>query len=508
VKVLVTGGSGVIGTATVTELVGRGHLIRLLARGAAEAHTEWQTSVEPFAADVGDASSVHGAAEGCAAVIHVSGIVDESPPEITFDRINVTGTTNMVREAERARVRRFIFVSSLGVELGESAYHRSKMKAEEIVRASTLGWTIARVGAVMGAGDETVSVLLQMVRALPVVPVIGDGGQPFQPIWHEDVGWALAECLERDDVTGRTLSLTGPDIITVREVLDLFSTVTDRSTVRLPLPAFVARAGSSFADAAGIRTPVSAATVQMLLEGSYLRDGEPNDLTERLGRQPVPTRDRLVQLADALPEQTPDEGVGRLRRRRFRIDIAGSGLRAGDLLDRFTTRFADLVPFEAVAEPGALSRLEPNATLTFELPARGHVQVRVEALDERSVTIATIEGHPLAGIIRFRFDDRAGDVVRFTIDIIERPATRFDQVAMALIGTAAQTRTWKQTAENVAADAGVQSPPDVAVESWDIDDDDAAPLEEWARALIRRGRREGRSDHVSKPGGRQGRSER
>jgi NADH dehydrogenase len=495
-KILVTGGSGVIGTATVTELVRRGHVIRQLARGAGQADTERDTSVEPFAADVGEASSVDGAAEGCTAVIHVAGVVDESPREITFEGINVRGTTNVVREAERARVRRFIFVSSLGAERGESAYQRSKLKAEEIVRGSSLGWTIARVGAVMGAGDETVSVLLQLVRALPVVPMIGSGRQPFQPVWHADVGWALAECLERDDVSGRTLSLTGPDIITVREVLDLFSTVTGRSPLRLPVPAFVARAGSSLASAVGVRAPVSAATVQMLLEGSYLRDGESNDLTERFGRQPVPTRDRLVELVDALPEQTPDEGVGRLKRRRFGIDIAGTDFSARELLVRFTTRFADLVPFEAVAEPGARSRLERNATLTFELPARGHVQVRVEALDEHSVTMATIAGHPLAGVIRFRFADRAHDVVRFTIDVIERPATRFDQLAMLLIGTAAQRRTWMQTAERVAADAGVQSPPDVADESWDLDDEDAEPLEEWARGLIGRGRRDGHSEHI------------
>jgi NADH dehydrogenase len=150
-----------------------------------------------------------------------------------------------------------------------------------------------------------------------------------------------------------------------------------------------------------------------------------------------------------------------------------------------------------VAEPGALSTLEQDATLTFELPARGHVQVRVEMIDEQSVTLATVEGHPLAGIVRFRFDDRGNDVIRFTIDVSERPATRFDQVAMALIGTAAQTRTWKQTAEKVAVDAGASSPGEVSDESWDLDDEDAEPLEEWARDLIRRRRQ--RENAATKP---------
>ncbi|HSK17826.1 MAG TPA: DUF1990 family protein [Longimicrobiales bacterium] len=489
-KILVTGGTGVVGTATLTELIGRGHQVRLLSRGADEAHEEWESSVEPFAGDIGDPESIHGAAEGCAAVIHITGIVNESPPEATFERINVHGTENVIREAERAGVRRFIFVSSLGAERGDSDYHRSKLAGEAIVRASSLSWTIARIGAVMGTGDETVSVLLRMVRTLPAVPTIGSGDQQFQPMWHEDLAWALAECLERDDVSGRTLRLAGPDVVTVSEVLDLFSAITDRSPLRIPLPSFIARAGSSVAAAAGVDTPVSAATVQMLLEGNYLRADEPNDLTGLLGARPLPTRNRLVELVDDLPEQTPDEGVGRLQRRRFRVDIHGSGISARELLQRFADGFADIVPFEAAAEPGTPTRLRESATLTLELPARGHVQVRVESIDEQSITLATIEGHPLAGIVRFRFQDRDNGSIRFTIDVVERPATRLDQISMAIIGTAAQTRTWKQTAENVASAAGGTTPDDIDEESWDLDEESAEPLEEWITGLVQRRKRE------------------
>lgn len=489
-KILITGGTGVIGTATVTELIGRGHTVRLLSRGADEAHREWERSVEPFAGDVGDPDSIRGAAEGCAAVIHITGIVEESPPEVTFDRINVGGTENIVREAERAGVRRFVFVSSLGAERGSTDYHRSKMQGEEIVRGSGLSWTIVRVGAVMGPGDETVSVLLRMVRALPAVPTIGSGGQEFQPVWHEDVGWALAECLQRDDLTGEVLRIAGPDIVTVREVLDLFSAVTDRSPIRLPLPSVVARAGSSIASAVGIDTPVSSATVQMLLEGNYLRDGEPNDLTVRLGARPIPTRNRLIELVDDLPEQTPEDGVGSLQRRRFHIDINGSTHDAAAMLDRFTDQFADIVPFEAAAEPGTPTRLEENATLTLELPGRGHVQVRVEAVDSNTATLATLAGHPLAGVVRFRFQDRDNGMVRFIIDVVERPASRLDQISMAIVGSAAQTRTWKQTARNVVEAVGGQQDGDVQEQSWELSDESAEPLEEWITQLVQRRRRQ------------------
>lgn len=492
-KVLVTGGTGVVGHAAITELVQRGHRVRLLSRGAGRDAGAWDDRVEPFPGDVGRAADVRGAADGCAAVVHVVGIVEESPPEVTFERVNIGGTRHIVDEAARAGVPRLVFISSLGAERGSSAYHRSKLEAEAIVRTFQGAWSILRTGAVVGPGDETVSVLLRMIRTLPAVPVIDGGDQPFQPVWHEDLAWAIAECLERDD-TGRTvLRIAGGDILTVTELIELFTSVTDRSPLRLPLPAALARAGAALADAVGIETPVSAATVQMLLEGNVIRDGEPNDLTGLLDFQPEPIRTRLVQLVDELPEQTPDEGVGKLQRLRFHIDILDSQYDAEQLAEEFRSRFAEIVPFDAAAEPGGSTTLEDAATLTLELTARGHVQVRVAQVDARTITLATLEGHPLAGVVRFRFDDM-DDAVRFTIDVADRPASRIDQISMALVGSFAQKRTWIATAERVCSHAGGRAPRGVEAQAWSLDDEAAESVEDWVRDLVQQRVREENGD--------------
>ena len=127
-KVLVTGGTGVVGQGVVSALVQRGHAVRLFTRHAERDMRRWPSGVEPWPGDVSDASSVALSAEGCAAVVHVAGIVDETPPQLTFERVNVEGTRLVVREAERAGVRKLVFVSSLGAERGESPYHRSKRR--------------------------------------------------------------------------------------------------------------------------------------------------------------------------------------------------------------------------------------------------------------------------------------------------------------------------------------------------------------------------------------------
>lgn len=76
-KILVTGGTGVVGAGTVTELLRRGHDVVLLSRHAADDARRWPSGVSARTGDVADASSVRGSATGCDAVIHLAGIVDE-----------------------------------------------------------------------------------------------------------------------------------------------------------------------------------------------------------------------------------------------------------------------------------------------------------------------------------------------------------------------------------------------------------------------------------------------
>ena len=201
-RILVTGGTGVVGTGTVTELLRRGHAVVLVSRHADDDARQWPAGVVARSSDVTDGARLRGTAEGCDAVLHMAGIVAEGPPDVTFATINVEGTKHILAEAERAGVKRFVFVSSLGAPRGESGYHRSKREAEAAVRSFRGAWTICRPGNVYGPGDEQISVLLRMVRgASPIIPKIGDGDQPFQPIWWEDAAYALADLVERDDLS-------------------------------------------------------------------------------------------------------------------------------------------------------------------------------------------------------------------------------------------------------------------------------------------------------------------
>jgi uncharacterized protein YbjT (DUF2867 family) len=87
-KVLVTGGTGVVGQAAVTELLKDGHTVRLLSRNANEDARQWLEGVEPWPASICDQSELRGCAEGCDLVLHAAGVVEEASPQHDEEKLD------------------------------------------------------------------------------------------------------------------------------------------------------------------------------------------------------------------------------------------------------------------------------------------------------------------------------------------------------------------------------------------------------------------------------------
>ena len=483
-KVLVTGGSGVVGQAAVTELVRAGHSVRLLSRNAAEDSLQWH-GVESWPASLTDQAALRGCAEGCDLVLHVAGIVDEDPPLVTFENTNVQGTRSILREAERSQVGRFIYVSSLGAEAGESPYHRSKRRAEDIVRNFAGGWIILRPGNVYGPGDEVVSLLLNMVRTLPVVPVIGSGDDKFQPIWVEDLAAAIMSCVNRPDLHGRVLDLAGAEQTSINDLLARLAEITGRNPARVPIPSFIASAGASLAGLLGAKLPINENQLTMLSEENVIHVPGGNALVGVLHITPTTLDSGLRKLADVQPEQTPDQGVGALKRKRFWADIVNSTFTPEELFARFRVRFGELAPMymNVKAEPGTPTVLNKGSTLTMALPVRGNVQVRVQQVTPRKATLVTLAGHPLCGAIRFLAEQRS-EVIRFEVQVYDRPANLADWIAMRTVGEGLQSQTWESLVMAMVAESGGTPLSEVQHHEDILDDDQAERVEEWVKDLV------------------------
>jgi uncharacterized protein YbjT (DUF2867 family) len=500
-KILVTGGTGVVGTGTVTELVRRGHEVVLVARHANDEVRQWSSGVTARQADVGDATSIHGLAEGCDAVLHITGIVEETSPDATFERVNVGGTRNMIAEAQRARVDRFVYVSSLGADKGDSAYHRSKCAGEELTRGFRGNWTICRPGNVYGPGDEQISVLLRLVRGpSPIVPKVGDGAQPFQPLWWEDAACALAQVVERSDLAGKDLELAGTDVTSQNDLLERFHQITGRDVQGIALPEVVAILGARIVSAVGWDISFTEDQLQMLREGNVIAPGRPNALVTVLGITPTPLDTGLRALCNLQPEQLPETGIGSLKRKRFWADIAGCKCTPDELFERFRTNFNEATPVfvDAAAEPGATQALVQGETLTLALPMRGHVQVRVAEITPRRVTLLTLVGHPLAGAVRFLAEER-GECIRFQAEVFDRAANVIDLVAMRTVGDRLQDHTWSEVVEKVIALSGGSAAEGVEHHSESLSEDEAAAIGTWLQDLTMQRKRNENEERIAEP---------
>jgi uncharacterized protein YbjT (DUF2867 family) len=485
--VLVTAGSGVADRATITALLQRGHVIHLLSRDARRQAEEWSHGVHPIPADLTEADAIAGAADQCEVVLHLASIM-RNRDGLSIEKVNVDGTRNVIREAERAGVKRFIYLSSLGVETGPSEYHHSKRGGELLVKAFAGDWVIVRSGNVYGPRDEHISRILHMVRTLPALPTSGRGDEQFQPVWHEDLAEALATLVDRGDLSKRVLEVAGIELTSQNDLVARLSVLTQRNVTRVEVPDMLARAARGVASLVGINSPFD--QLRRPEDGHTITAGAGNALIEDLHLTPTPLDTGLRKLCDAQDELLPSEGVGPLRRKRYWADITQLQLTPETLMDtvrrdfrRFMASFIDVK-----AAGGDFPVIETDATITFSIPVRGQMQLRVAENEPRVLTMVSVAGHPLAGAVRFLSEQR-GEAIRFEVQLFDRAASLGDLVVMRTIGEPAQDAAWRETIEKIVRESGGVAL-NVLQETESLDRDQADRIDEWVRDLVVERRRE------------------
>ncbi len=220
--VFVTGGTGFVGRAVVGALVRRGHRVRCLVRTTSAPRLAGLGGATPVPGDVTRPATLGPALGDADAVVHLVGIIRERPRRgITFDRLHTEATAHVLAAAAERGVPRFIQMSALGTRPeARSRYHQTKWAAEQAVRDSRLAWTIFRPSVIFGPGDGFVSLLARLVRWCPVVPVVGDGRNRFQPVAVGDVAEAFARAVERPATAGEVFEVGGPRPYTLDGILD------------------------------------------------------------------------------------------------------------------------------------------------------------------------------------------------------------------------------------------------------------------------------------------------
>jgi uncharacterized protein YbjT (DUF2867 family) len=221
--ILLTGGTGFVGSKVAHALRARNLSVRCLVRtpSGEAAHRLESWGCELVRGDVTDADSMRRAVDGCDTVVHLAAIIVGS--ERDFERIMRAGTRDLVGAAQAAGVGRFVQMSALGTTEETKdlvPYYGAKWDQEQTVKGSGIDHVIFRPSFIFGPDGGALPLFARVARLAPITPVVGSGEQRIQPIWVEDVAAYFAESIGKAEATNRTFEIGGPDIVDWNELYD------------------------------------------------------------------------------------------------------------------------------------------------------------------------------------------------------------------------------------------------------------------------------------------------
>lgn len=222
--VLVTGGTGFIGSHIVKKLIGRGHQVVIMSRDPNRTAGRVPEGVQVRQGDIRDRASLERAMVGVQAVVCAVQFPNhpvENPAKgHTYLAVDGEGTERQVAAAVAAGVKRFIYLSGAGTRPGQRApWFLAKLRAEKAVRESGIPYTIFRPSWVYGPEDRSLNKFVAFARFLPFIPVIGNGQTRIQPVYVEDLAEAVAISVDLPRSVNRAYELGGPQTLTMDEII-------------------------------------------------------------------------------------------------------------------------------------------------------------------------------------------------------------------------------------------------------------------------------------------------
>ena len=247
--VTVFGGSGFLGRHVIRELARRDYRIRVgVRRPELAGHLQplgRVGQIHAVQANVRYPASVQAAANGASVVINLVGILAQGGAQ-TFEAVQDKGAETVARAAAGIGAR-MVHVSAIGADVNStSAYYRSKAAGEASVAAALPSATIIRPSIIFGPEDQFTNRFAGLARLSPMLPLVGGGLTKLQPVYAGDIATAIADAVDGKTQPGATYELGGPEVMTIREIIEDILKITQRDRMLVPLPFALARLKSFF----------------------------------------------------------------------------------------------------------------------------------------------------------------------------------------------------------------------------------------------------------------------
>jgi uncharacterized protein YbjT (DUF2867 family) len=247
--VTVFGGSGFLGRSVVRALCKRDYRIRVAVR-----RPELAGHLQPLGrvgqihavqANLRYPASVEAAMRDSHVAINLVGILTESGAQ-TFDAVQGAGA-GAVAKAAAAASARMVHVSAIGADENSlSRYARAKAAGEKAVLSAVPSATIMRPSVVFGPEDQFTNRFAALARISPMLPLIGGGLTKMQPVYVGDVATAVANAVDGKTEPGATYELGGPEVLTMREIMEIILATIERRRMLVSLPFGLAKLQALF----------------------------------------------------------------------------------------------------------------------------------------------------------------------------------------------------------------------------------------------------------------------
>ncbi|MET0615944.1 MAG: NAD(P)H-binding protein [Thermoleophilaceae bacterium] len=236
--ILLTGATGTVGSALLRRLTADGRQVRALVRDQRRLGDQ-RVRVQIALGDLVDPPSFRNALRGVHTVVHLAASIRDQPRG-SIEELNAMATLRLVRAAERAGVKRFVFFSAMNAHHhSRTRFFRAKALAEEAVEESSISSLIFRPSIIYTPGDPWLTLLDRLSR-LPAVPVSGSGRALYQPVWADDVADAVMAALSNG--ANSSYELAGPEVLSYNEIVRAVLRAEHRRRRLLHVPLPVVRA--------------------------------------------------------------------------------------------------------------------------------------------------------------------------------------------------------------------------------------------------------------------------
>lgn len=247
--IVIFGGTGFVGRHLVARLVAAGHDVLVPSRNRSmqrELHIVPQARV--INVDVYSDAALRELLQGAHAVINLIGILNERGRNGRgFEAAHTGFTKKLIAACQASGTRRLLQMSALNAGRGRSHYLRTRGEAEAAVKASGLDWTIFQPSVIFGPGDGLFARFAGLLKIAPVLP-LARAGAKFAPVHVGDVAEAFVRALTRPASIGQTYELYGPDVLTLKQIVQYTAQCMGLRRAVLALPDALGRIQAALMD--------------------------------------------------------------------------------------------------------------------------------------------------------------------------------------------------------------------------------------------------------------------